>query len=54
MLIRVNDATLSATCCTICKMGWLGIGHERFDNVGSVLGRYPGRGYTEGRRSSTL
>ena len=32
----------------------MGIGHERFENGGSVLGRHPGRGYTGGRRSSTL
>ena len=32
----------------------MGIWHERFENVGSVLGLNPGRGYTGGRRSPTL
>ena len=30
-----------ATCCTMCKRGRVGIGHERFENSGSVLGRHP-------------
>ena len=49
-----NSATQSAMCCTMCKRCWAGIGHERFENDGSVLGRHPGRGYTGGRRSPTL
>ena len=49
MLTTGNGATQSATCCTMCKSGGVGIGHERFENVGSVLGRHPGRGYTGGR-----
>ena len=44
----------TATCCTMCKRGLVGIGHERFENSGSVLGRHPGIGYTGGRRSPTL
>ena len=39
--LRENGATQSATCCTMCKRGWVQIGHERFENGGSVLGRYP-------------
>ena len=31
-----------------------GIGHERFENSGSVLGGHPGKGYTGGRCSPTL
>ena len=38
----------SAACCTICKSGWVGIWHERFENVGNVLGRHSGWGYTGG------
>ena len=34
--------------------GLSGNWHERFENVGSVYGRHPGRGYTGGRRSPTL
>ena len=29
------------------------IGYERFENVGSVLGRHPDRGYTVDQRSPT-
>ena len=32
----------------------VGIWHARFENVGSVFGRHPGRGYTGCRRSPTL
>ena len=49
-----NNATQSATCCTMCKRGSVRIGHERFENGDSVLGRHPGRGYTGSRRSPTL
>ena len=28
--------------------------YERFENVGTVLGRHPGRRYTGGQRSPTL
>ena len=52
--LRVNGATQSATCCTMCISGWVGIGRERFGNVGSVWGRHPGRGYTGDRCSPTL
>jgi len=38
-LQKHNGATQSATCCTICKEGWVGIGHERFEN--SVLAGLP-------------
>ena len=39
-----------ATCCTICKRGWVWIGHESFENSGSVLGWHSSRGYTGGWR----
>ena len=32
----------------------MGIGHERFENGGSILGRYPGRCYIGSQCSSTL
>ena len=32
LMLRGNDATQSATCCTMCKKGWVGIRHERFEN----------------------
>ena len=32
----------------------MGIWQERFENVGSVLGRHPGRGYTGSQRRPTL
>ena len=54
-----NGATQSATCCTMCKRSWVGIGHERFENSGSVLSRHPGlfsldyKGYTGGRCNPT-
>ena len=57
--LRGNGATQSETCYTICKRGWVVIGHERFENSGSVLGRHLGfcsldyRGYRGGRRSFT-
>ena len=38
MLLRGMNQ--SATCCTLCKTSWMGIGHEKFGNSGSVLGRY--------------
>ena len=38
--LRGNGATQSATCCTKCKKGWVGIGHERFENSDSILGRH--------------
>ena len=44
--LRRNGATQLATCCTMCKSGLVGIGQERFENGGSVLGRHPGKGYT--------
>ena len=47
--LRENGVTQPATCCTMWRKGWVGIGHKRFMNSGSVLGRHPGRGYTEGR-----
>ena len=31
--IRGNGATLSATCCTMCKRGWVGIGYERSSSL---------------------
>ena len=37
-----------------CVRGLVGIGHERFENGGSVFKRYPDRGYIGGRRSPTL
>ena len=47
--------------CDVALFWWhlydkrVGIGHERFENGGRVLGRHPGdRGYTGGRRSPTL
>ena len=52
--LRWNGVIQSATCCTMCKSDWLGIWHERFQNVGRVLFRHPGRGYTGGQRSPTL
>ena len=36
------------------KMGSVGIGHERFENGGSILGKHPSRGYTGSRLSPTL
>ena len=39
--LRGNGATQSATCCIMCKKGWVGIGHERFENSGSTLGGIP-------------
>ena len=36
-----HGATQSETCCTMCKRGWVGIGHARFENSSSVLGRNP-------------
>ena len=35
-----------------CVKGLVGIGHERFENGGSVLGRHPAKVYTGDRRSS--
>ena len=52
--LRGNGAIQSATCCTTCKSGWVGIWHERFENVGNVWGRNPGWGYTGSHRSPTL
>ena len=34
-----NGVTQSARCCTMCTRGSVGIGHERFENIGSILGR---------------
>ena len=53
-MLRGNGATQWASCSTMSKRGWVGIGHERFENSGSVLGQHPGRGYTGSRRSLTL
>ena len=56
---RGNGSTQSATCYSICRNGWVGIGHERLENSGSILGWHPGifilncRGYTGCRRSYT-
>ena len=36
MLTARKGATQSATCCTTCKKGSVGIGHKRFENVGNV------------------
>ena len=52
-----NGATESAIYCTICKKGWVGIGHEMYQNSGIVLCQHPGRfsldcrGYRRSRRS---
>ena len=46
--------TQSATCCIKSKSGSVGIWQDRFRNVGSVLGRHPGRGSIGGQRSPTL
>jgi len=46
--LRGNGATQSAICCTMCESGWVGIGHERFGNVGSVLGRHSGTPHPQG------
>ena len=35
----MNGATQSATCCTMCKRGQMGIEHEIYENGCSVLGR---------------
>ena len=40
--LRGNGVTQLSTCCTMGKMDWVGIGHERFDNGGSVSGWHPG------------
>jgi len=53
-LLIGNSAPQSAACCTMCKRVSVGIGHERFEKGGSILGRNPGRGYTGWRRSPTL
>ena len=47
LLTMENGATQSATCCAMCKRVLVGIGHERFENGCSVLGRHPGRGKQE-------
>ena len=52
--LRGCGATQSATCCTVCKVDRVGIGGERFGNVGRALGWHTGRGYTGGRRGPTL
>ena len=39
--LRRNGASHSVICCTTYKRSWVWIGHERFENSGSVLGRYP-------------
>ena len=54
MLTTGNGVTQSEASCTMYKRGWVEIGHERFENGGSILGRHPGRGYTGCRRSPTL
>ena len=44
----------TATCCTMCKRGWVRIRHDRLENGGYGLGQHPGRGYTGGQRSLIL